>query len=212
MAINSSLSHFSHLDENFVANNSHVKIHYISHTHEDMMCISSSGSDFCNMVHLNPRKQIIYKDSLYRTSAASHFNNKEEDFGYKYFFNEFINTRIEYLESLKALGNNWISGESKEPPVKSIDLSKKLLKNIRNWFSSDNCVMSVPPKIIMSPIPVGGVSIEIYFYDKVNYLLRILENTIELEKEEEGFYSEIKVTEESVFDEVISSFKKYDFV
>lgn len=212
MAVSSNLSHFARLDENFLTNKAQTNVNYIGHMHEGWICISSPGSDFCNMSHSHFSNQNVLKGALYTVSTASYFKNKDQDFGFKYFFNDFINTRIDYLDRLKTLGNNWISGKSNEPPAHTIEFSKNLLKKIRTWFSSEKCSMSVPPKILMSPIPRGGISLEIYFYEKVSFLVRILENSIELEKEENGYYSEIKVTEDTVFDEITGGFNTHDFI
>ncbi|MEO6903531.1 MAG: hypothetical protein ABI315_10275 [Bacteroidia bacterium] len=182
---------------------------------------SPSSTSHSGMVSVNPfflqhpiSNLQIYENSqlvtLNHPSKASFFTNPSNTLDFKIFFSDFINTRINYLESLRGLGDNWISGQSKQPSVEAIELSKSLLKKLRNWISGENCAFTVPPKVIMGPIPSGGISIELNFTENLSFSINIFDNScIELEKQEDGFYSETKVDEETILDEIISRSNAY---
>src|SRR5262249_17430871 len=73
-------------------------------------------------------------------------------------FSAFINSRNQYLNRLTTLGDNWISGSSKQPTAKSIGLSKDLLNNLGYWYSDLGHKDFIYPKVIMSPTPAGGIA------------------------------------------------------
>lgn len=218
MAINSNQSHFARLDDNLHLRNLHQSGNYnlaSLHSHDGWQCYNSPSSNFC---HFNGTvivvKSINNKSGGINSSgsSSSHFNSKSNDFGFSGIFHEFINSRLDYLEKLKHIGDNWINGNSIQPPHVTINYAKGFLKNIRTWFSSDTCNLVKPPRIIMSPIPIGGVSIELYFNDELNFLINIYLNSVELEKEEKGYYSELSATFDNVFDKIISEYNNYELI
>lgn len=73
-------------------------------------------------------------------------------------FNKMIDSRLIYLDGLSALEANWINGVSESPNIEVINFSKKFLENLRSIFNE----MDTYPKIVMGPIPRGGLSFEIY--------------------------------------------------
>ncbi|HKI45880.1 MAG TPA: hypothetical protein VKA08_11170 [Balneolales bacterium] len=103
-------------------------------------------------------------------------------------FNVFINKRKEYLDTLEGL-DNWISGESEAPNRKAIDDSKFILDSFKNWLSAR---FEIPiPKIIMGPIPTGGITLELR-PDKFNGMFISIMNDEEIEIDvmiDDTFYS-----------------------
>ena len=74
------------------------------------------------------------------------------------FFKSFVEKRIKYLDKLNNL-DNWISGESVSPTMDSIEYSKYFLEEFKNWLYANK---NIPvPKVIMGPIPAGGISLEL---------------------------------------------------
>lgn len=219
MAINSNQSYFASLDDNLYLKN----LHHIEsncsikpHPHDGWICYNSPSSNFCLFNGTDPSLAKNIKENQGEinipNSSSSYFNKKNTDFEFSNIFHDFINSRLDYLEKLKHIGDNWINGNSVQPPINTIDIAKVLLKNIRTWFSSENCKMVMPPRIIMSPIPKGGVSIELYINDELNFLINIYQNSIELEKDENGYYSELQVTPDNVLDNIISEYNNYDLI
>src|SRR5690606_7765052 len=101
----------------------------------------------------------------------------------------FYNSRISYLESLKNLGDDWISGDSIGPSEVALKKASGVLRNIVKFYSRRKKVI---PKILFSPIPSGGMSIEIHFKD-CSYILIKIDNDgqIEIEGEIDGKYIEL---------------------
>ena len=75
-----------------------------------------------------------------------------------------IEKRNNYLDKLKNLSDGWISGTSKVPSESSINLSKSLLLTFRNWLLASFRASKITnvPKIVMGPIPTGGLTIEFH--------------------------------------------------
>lgn len=72
-------------------------------------------------------------------------------------FKVFVNRRKSYLEGLRNL-ENWISGFSEKPSEDSINYSKNVLERFKNWLYANE---DIPiPKVIMGPIPRGGITLE----------------------------------------------------
>lgn len=217
MAINSNQSYFSRLDENMhLKNMTKIRSHYQvrPHFHDGWQCFNSPSSNFCHF-HNNlvvkglDEKTVIVSLS---SSSSSHFNIKKNDFDFYAGFHELINSRLDYLEKLKHIGDDWVSGGSVQPPLEAINFAKGFLKNIRTFVASDNCKVNTPPRIIMSPIPKGGVSIELYFNNELNFLVNIFQNSITLEKEECGYYSEFNVDVNNTFDKIVSEYNNYELI
>lgn len=76
-------------------------------------------------------------------------------------FQELIKKRIEYIDSLKDIPDDWISGKSKKPSSEVIRISKILLDTLFDTIS--NNINSQIPKLLLGPIPSGGISINIIF-------------------------------------------------
>lgn len=213
MAVNSNISDFSRLDVNFYKNKNITPFSGIVTSGQNIAagqiinvsqtCISASSGFYIYTLGG------VRADVINPVSKTSFFRKERENMDFGYFFNDFINTRIDYLEKLKSLGDNWMSGESKQPQVNALEFSKTFLKKLRNWFSSDSCAMVIPPKIIMSPTPTGGIAMELIFNKNLNFLLSISDDEIELEKNEDGHYSDINVSKETVLEKIIDSTKIY---
>ncbi len=69
---------------------------------------------------------------------------------------EFIDNRINYLESLKNLPDDWINGDSISPSRGTIDNAIKIFRAIAG--SEVYNIM----EILMSPTPSGGIAFEVF--------------------------------------------------
>lgn len=97
-----------------------------------------------------------------------------------------ISFNINYLNSLENLGDEWICGNSKAPEQDVIEQGKRLLKCLR--FNKNLII-----KILVGPIPNGGISFELKTEEKT-LLLNIYNNgNYELETCILGLYEEINI-------------------
>jgi hypothetical protein len=108
-------------------------------------------------------------------------------------FSLLIDKRIEYLKQLPFIGEDWITGVmagAKPPSSEVCELAISFLIKINTIYQEYNLKMAVddnsienvfPPKLIMGPIPNGGVSIEIYDNKQTCFLSIFNDNSIEAE-------------------------------
>lgn len=117
---------------------------------------------------------------------------------------ELINSRINYLESLKNLNKNWISGKSTKPSYRVLKEGKSFLKNFKNHFNLYPHI----PKLIMSPKPLGGIGFEITFDSLNSIFISIFNNyTVEYTVLFNGEYNEKKVAIYELFDRFIQDYR-----
>lgn len=135
-----------------------------------------------------PLEQSIYQDGINRRDT----------------FSAFINSRQQYLTKLKSLGDNWISGSSKQPTEQSLQVSKNLLAHLEYWYSKIGHKDFVYPKLIMGPTPAGGVGIEIEVFPEMRAFINIFNDTIEYEVEKNGHYIEQVVDKDSITNSLLA--------
>ncbi len=114
-------------------------------------------------------------------------------------FKALIAHLLNYVEDLKILGNNWISGDSISPGELSLDLAKDILHYLDAEYTSKPVYLSsYTPGIIMGPIPAGGVSIEVSPQADVRLYINIYNpGNIEMELDNQGFFTEIGATKDN---------------
>lgn len=154
----------------------------------------------------------VFEDSYYISNGNSVFNREILGFNRelpgmilialrqnKSNFRELVDKRCEYLDSLKTLRNDWISDRSVTPSVEVIELAKKILIDFSAWLDSkENLVI---PKLIMGPIPIGGIGIEFIVEEKFKIFLNLYNDSmIELEVEhiQQEHFIEIDTTHNSI--------------
>jgi hypothetical protein len=112
-------------------------------------------------------------------------------------FNQLVAVRKEYLDMLPSLSENWISGNSSLPSREVIEKSKNLLDEFNNylvWKKRQRTQIDVP-KLVMGPIPTGGIGIEFHVNSKNALYISIHNNnTVEIELKSFDFYSAIEPT------------------
>jgi hypothetical protein len=111
-------------------------------------------------------------------------------------FTELVNDRKNYLNQLLSLPNNWISGQSDIPNKDSIEIGKNILSGLLMYLNrkmiKDEYVFI--PKIIMGPIPSGGISIELHRNFEIALYFNIFNNKkIEIETKCFDYYSDIEI-------------------
>jgi ribosomal protein L19 len=110
-------------------------------------------------------------------------------------FDQRVAFRKEYLDMLPSLGENWISGNSILPSRAVIEKSKRLLDEFNGYLArkkQQGAQIDVP-KLVMGPIPSGGIGIEFHVNSENALYVSILNNnTAEIELKRFDFYSAIE--------------------
>ena len=113
-------------------------------------------------------------------------------------FNQLVAVQKEYLDMLPSLGENWISGNSSLPSRKVIENAKNLLDEFNNYFvrkKRQRAQINVP-KLVMGPIPTGGIGVEFHVNSENALYISIYNNgTVEIELKYFNFYSTIEPTD-----------------
>ncbi len=103
-------------------------------------------------------------------------------------FTCFIENRLNYLENLTNLPNNWINGSYQKPSSKTIQTSKDLLENIKTFSIDSNIFLDL--RIAMSPTPEGEISIQLNYRDDL-LVINIMESQLGFEICKNGLFSDL---------------------
>lgn len=107
-------------------------------------------------------------------------------------FHELIKSRLQYLSGLPQIGNSWISGQAAAPSVRTCEVARGFLAGLERQMFSNN-PKPIYPKIVMGPIPTGGVSLE-FTTNKAVYIHFHNSGMVEIDLEEEGRFTEYEVS------------------
>ncbi len=88
-------------------------------------------------------------------------------------YSQLVSERIDYLSGLQRLKKDWVSGFSETPSESTINASKALLLSFRNYVQHRKALRL--PKLVLGPIPSGGVSLEFHI-DESNALFVSIRN------------------------------------
>lgn len=148
-----------------------------------------------------------WNSSLQYSSNISEFSEKSELEEWllveKKQYLKMLKDRISYLKGLKEIQPNWINGQSVVPTEEALEngehfidaFSKyvkqetKYVKQETGYVKQENMVL---PKILMGPIPEGGVCIELHASVE-NAMFAIFRNNggIEVDIKQNNFYYSI---------------------
>ncbi|MEZ8370213.1 Panacea domain-containing protein [Vibrio splendidus] len=115
-----------------------------------------------------------------------------------------ISARQEYLTNLPSLGENWISGGAEAPAKEICEACIKFLRYFTKSLFSTHAVPTIP-KLVMGPIPSGGVGIELHSENKNVYVSFYNDKQVDVSVEENDSFTEHEVSLEQ-FGEEISLF------
>jgi len=152
----------------------------------------------------NRQQMLLVSNMVFSGVSAFYTNKKVEEGNYWYeklsCFYQLVNTRKEYLDGLPSLGENWISGNSSPPSREVIENSKKLLDTFNSYLvqKKQQGTQIDVPKLVIGPIPTGGIGIE-FHADSENVISVSIfnNNTVEIELKKFDFYSVIEPTDPS---------------
>ncbi len=118
-------------------------------------------------------------------------------------FKSLIQDRRAYLKELQNLGDNWLSSPSLSPNEMTTLLSSQILSTVRNLVNQT--YNSPIPKLIMGPIPSGGVGIELVINEGKKLFVNVYNNeTVEFDIENSGYFTE----EDSSIGDAVTKFQK----
>lgn len=98
--------------------------------------------------------------SFYESNEVFDVPSHEWGKSVKLAFSKIIEKRINYLKTLETIGHQWVSGGGTPPSQESILIGQKLLATF-NAFIQSKPRMRIP-KMVMSPMPIGGICIEFH--------------------------------------------------
>ena len=106
-------------------------------------------------------------------------------------FHELILSRLKYLRELPQIGSSWISGQAAAPTERTSEVAVGFLSGLERQLFSNNA-KPIYPKLIMGPIPTGGISLE---FVSVNSTYLNFHNTemVEVEFERNGNFEEYEI-------------------
>ena len=112
-------------------------------------------------------------------------------------FDGVLADRLSYLDRLPSIGDGWISGPSVAPSEGAVRISKRVLSLVRTKLSRVSNMYA--PKLIMGPIPTGGVSLE-FRDDEDNAIYVSISNNIEVELDIQynGHFTSIEIDAEKL--------------
>ena len=108
-------------------------------------------------------------------------------------FASFVSNRFSYLGGLKNLEPDWVSGGAVKPSPSAIVHSKALLVSIGKKVLSEE--ISIIPRIVMGPIPSGGIIVELHADEDNAINVTITnEDQVELEVLYGGCYFDVNIS------------------
>ena len=120
-------------------------------------------------------------------------------------FASLVSSRCRYLEGLMDLEQDWVSGNSVRPSSSAIYLSQALIRYVKTLAIRKK--ISVFPKIVMGPIPAGGIVVELHADDDhAIYVTIPNDDQVEVEVQYAGYYFDVNLSENELIGTVTSQY------
>ncbi len=120
-------------------------------------------------------------------------------------FASLVSNRFSYLGGLRNLERDWVSGGAVKPSSSAISLSQELLLYIRKKVSSEE--FKLIPRIVMGPIPSGGIIVELHADDDNAINVTITnDDRVYLEVLSGGCYFEVNISGNELIGMVTSQY------
>lgn len=104
-----------------------------------------------------------------------------------------VENRADYLRTLPGIGEDWISGGAKAPSEQTCKVACDFLRNFERFLFANNSVPSIP-KIVLGPIPSGGVGVELTTERNALYIHIHNDQRVEIDIENDGHFREEETT------------------
>lgn len=112
-------------------------------------------------------------------------------------YKSLVNSRKSYLQNLSDLGADWISPTSISPNQETINIASKILEQSKDILNRNRHL--TVPKLILGPIPTGGIGIEFVKNNNKMYLNIHHNNLVELDIENDGFFTEYEENHKDIY-------------
>jgi len=156
---------------------------------EELIEMSHIDAPWANN-YIDSRNNILNIEAIAEYFAG--FSDMEEYLDYVHNRQKYISlisSRKSYLQGLVELGDDWITGDCIAPNKESITLASKIL-TISKDILNKNQKLSIP-KLILGPIPSGGVGIEFVQNNENKMFVTIHHNNfVEIDVEIDGSFEE----------------------
>lgn len=126
----------------------------------------------------------------------------------KLMFCQQIESRVAYLNNLPSIGDNWISGGANAPSSEVCSAAARFLKHYQRHMFANNARPEIP-KLIMGPIPSGGVGLELETSVRTVYVNFYNDKNIEIDIDTNGEFAEIETTLDQFEEELGNHFKTF---
>jgi hypothetical protein len=151
--------------------------------------------------HFNSRQTQVAGNMFFPIASAFYASEEREAKESNWYdveltgFSQLVAVRKEYLDTLPTLNENWISGNSVLPSQAVIEETKKLLDAFNSyliWKKRQGAQIDIP-KLVMGPIPSGGIGVEFHKNGENALYINIHNNSaVELELKAFDFYYAIE--------------------
>ncbi|RJG36725.1 Panacea domain-containing protein [Motilimonas pumila] len=152
--------------------------------------------------YIQGRNNLIEKDLIHE--YFNNFDSKEQYIEIskeKVEFSRLIAKRKSYLSSLDQIGDDWISGGAAAPTKEICIACKKFLHTFERDLFAKHAAPNIP-KLLLGPIPTGGVGIELHLEDKNIYLHFHNNSQVEVSIEVADSFNEYDISLEEFSEEV----------
>lgn len=123
-------------------------------------------------------------------------------------FHNLLVSRAAYLEGLPLIGDNWISGEAKAPTQEVCSYAKVLLERFEQFLITNSSNPEYP-KLVLGPIPSGGVGIELTTNLDGLYIQLYNDQKIEVDLEKNGYFTSKEITKNEFEEELETYFRPF---
>jgi len=154
-------------------------------------------------------------DSLEESDLESDLKSDFEDFSdylavaeRKLMFNSLIKQRIDYLDKLPTLRNDWISNDSAAPSTEVCKIASSFLRDFEKFVLAEK-PRSDDTKLVLGPIPTGGVGIELSRNGHGLFVSLHNDKRVEIDTEVDSHFSEEETTLTQFEEDFIPYFRKF---
>jgi len=108
-------------------------------------------------------------------------------------FHDLVAQRSHYLRELHLIGNDWISGKSVAPSVEVCNLARRFIGGLERFIFASGPKPEVP-KLILGPVPSGGVGLEFKSTKSALYVQLHNSGLVEVDVEKNGKFDGIEIS------------------
>jgi uncharacterized phage-associated protein len=181
------------LDKDLAAFLSAIVIAFASQGQSKLIEMSHADAPWAS-TYIPQANKILDQNEIGKYFGA--FNSIDEYLTFaqqKLAFHELVVQRKTYLGGLPQLGNDWISGKSEAPSVQVCETSKQFIAGLERFIFASSAKPEIP-KMILGPIPSGGVGLEFRNSRVGLYVHMHNSGMVEVDVERDGHYESAEIS------------------